>query len=278
MKKVCVIGYPIAHSRSPLIHNYWLQMYGIPGLYEKREVKVPELQHFLHHLTAQGYVGCNVTIPHKEAALAFVPHLEDVVKRTGSLNTVYFVGETLCATSTDGEGFYQNLVTQVPELDLTGKTVVIFGAGGSARAITERLLRENIGKIKILNRTHSRAEELAALFGSKVVPIVQNSFVSESRDAVLVINTTAQGLRDQEKLNVDLSCLPPQAVVADIVYVPLKTSLLIQAEARGLRTVGGLGMLLHQAVVGFEKWYGLKPVVTHELYQRVAKDVEQGSN
>ena len=274
MKKTCVIGFPIAHSRSPLIHNYWLRRYGLEGLYEKREVMPEQLRQFLLNLSVEGYVGCNVTIPHKETALALVPQIDDVVNRTGSLNTIYFEGGTLHATSTDGEGFYQNLIANVPDLDLTGKTAIILGAGGSARAIIERLLRADIGTIKIVNRTRARTEELAALFGSKVAPIEMNRFNTESKNAALLVNTTSLGLKGHPEIEIDLSHLPPFAIVADIVYVPLKTSLLAKAEERGLKTVGGLGMLLHQAVVGFEKWYGVKPQVTDELYHIVAQDVD----
>ena len=274
MKKTCVIGFPIAHSRSPLIHNFWLKQHGLDGIYERREVRPEELRHFLENLGGNGYVGCNVTIPHKEAALPIVPYLDDVVKRTGSLNTIYFEGETLHATSTDGEGFYQNLLTSVPDLDLTEKTAIILGAGGSARAIVERLLRANIGEIKILNRTRAKADELAILFGKKVIPIDADHFASESKVAALLINTTSQGLKGQSELEIELSQLPSHAIVADLVYVPLKTKLLERAETRGLKTVGGLGMLLHQAVVGFEKWYGVKPQVTEELYRFVARDID----
>ena len=274
MKKTCVIGYPIAHSRSPLIHNYWLQHYGLEGLYEKREVKPEDLQRFLLNLRNEGYIGCNVTIPHKEASIAIVPHLDNVVKRTGCLNTIYFEGETLHATSTDGEGFYQNLLAHVPKLDLTAKTAIILGAGGSARAIIERLLRADIGAIKILNRTPARAKELSVLFGSTVTSIELDRFDNESKTADILINTTSQGMKGQADLEINLDHLPPHAVVADIVYVPLKTKLLREAEARGLKTVGGLGMLLHQAVVGFEKWYGMKPQVTDELYRRIARDID----
>lgn len=276
MKKTCVVGYPVAHSRSPLIHNYWLQHHGIDGIYEKREVEPEDLRGFLGNLKADGYLGCNVTIPHKEVALTMVSNSDDIVKRTGSLNTIYFEGETLHATSTDGEGFYQNLFANVPELNLTNKTALILGAGGSARAIIERLLRADIGEIKILNRTQAPAEKLAALFGSKVMPIDINRFASESKSTSLLINTTSQGMKGQAELEINLAYLPRDAVVADIVYVPLKTQLLANAEARGLRVVGGLGMLLHQAVVGFEKWYGVRPLVTNELYRLVARDVDPG--
>ena len=271
MKKACVIGYPITHSRSPLIHNHWLKQYGIDGLYEKREVKPEDLAAFFQTLTAEGYAGCNVTIPHKEAAIPLMGKTDDIVRRTGSLNTVYLDSGIIAATSSDGEGFYQNLMTTVPDLKWNGGTAVVLGAGGSARAIIERLLRTGLSRIVIVNRTQARAQELADLFGPRVKV---GRFGDESDDTTLLVNTTSQGMKGQSPLELDLSALPDTCVVADIVYVPLKTELLKLAEARGLKTVGGLGMLLHQAVVGFEKWFGVRPEVTQELYDLVAKDVD----
>jgi shikimate dehydrogenase len=274
MKKACVIGWPIAHSRSPLIHNHWLKTYGIAGLYEKRQVKPEDLAEFLKNLHAQGYVGCNVTIPHKEAAIAHVPEIDGIVKKTGSLNTIYIEHGALKATSTDGEGFYQNLMQTVPDTNLSAKTAVILGAGGSARAVIERLLRANMGKIHVLNRTPIRAQELAIRFGAKVIPGPTDALPELLKAASLLVNTTSQGMKGQPELDIDLSKLAKTAIVADLVYVPLKTKLIEQAEARGLKSVGGLGMLLHQAVVGFEKWFGVKPEVTPELYRRVARDID----
>ncbi|MEO9168155.1 MAG: shikimate dehydrogenase [Aestuariivirga sp.] len=273
MKKACVIGWPIAHSRSPIIHNYWLAKYGLEGLYERRPVTAQDLPEFLQNLGAHGYVGCNVTIPHKEEALQHIDHIDDVVRRTGSLNTVYLVGSKTHATSTDGEGFYQNLITTVPGLSLQGKRAILIGAGGSAKAIIERLLRAGITEIAVINRTPERIQELKVSFGSAITGLPTDHFVSESKSTALLVNATSQGMAGQPKLMIDLSALPPEAVVADLVYVPLETDLLKAAKARGLRTVGGLGMLLHQAVVGFEKWFGVRPEVTAELYQLVAADI-----
>ena len=277
MKKACVIGYPIAHSRSPIIHNYWLKHYEMDGRYEKREVKPEQLSGFLSNLKAEGYVGCNVTIPHKEAAIASVAHIDEIVRKTGSLNTVYFEDGALWATSTDGEGFYQNMQAAFPDIELAGKKVIVLGAGGAARAIIERLIRAG-AEVQILNRTPARAQELASLFGSQAKAIDTDRFVTESRNTALLINTTSQGMKGDAGPAVQLSALPKTAVVADIVYVPLKTDFLKQAEVQGLRTVGGLGMLLHQAVVGFEKWFGVRPEVTPELYQLVANDVARDSH
>ena len=274
MKKACVIGYPIAHSRSPLIHNHWLKTYGIEGLYEKCPVEPEKLGEFLSTLTANGYVGCNVTIPHKETAISFVDSVDTIVKKTGSLNTIYLEDSVLKATSTDGEGFYQNLLTSVPGLDLSGKSVLVLGAGGSARAVIERLLRANVAYIHIVNRTQARSEELALLFGPKVIPSPTSQLAVLMQTTDLFVNTTSQGMQGQPALEIDLTPLPASAIVADLIYVPLKTHLLQAAEARGLKAVGGLGMLLHQAVVGFEKWFGVKPVVTDELYRLIARDID----
>jgi shikimate dehydrogenase len=229
------------------------------------------LEDFLHNLAANGYVGCNVTIPHKEAAIPLMDKVDDIVRRTGSLNTVYLDSGIIAATSSDGEGFYQNLVSTIPNMKWDGKTAIVLGAGGAARAIIERLLRTGLSKIKIVNRTEERAQELAELFGPRVEV---GRFGDESTGTTLMVNTTSQGMKGQPPLEIDLSSLPAHCVVADIVYVPLKTDLLKKAEARGLRIVGGLGMLLHQAVVGFEKWFGVRPEVTPDLYDLVAKDVD----
>jgi shikimate dehydrogenase len=274
MKKACVIGFPIAHSRSPLIHNHWLKTHGLEGLYEKREVPPENLKSFLSNMKSEGYVGCNVTIPHKEAAIPLVAEIDAIVQKTGSLNTIYFENNILKATSTDGEGFYQNLIETAPNLNLDGKTAVILGAGGSARAIIERLLRTNLGQIIVVNRTQARAQELSARFGPRVVAGPTAPETQILRSACLLVNTTSQGMKGQADLVIDLEALPKSAVVADLVYVPLKTALLREAEALGLSTVGGLGMLLHQAVVGFEKWFGVKPIVTTELYAMIARDID----
>jgi shikimate dehydrogenase len=275
MKKACVIGWPIAHSRSPLIHNYWLAKYGLEGLYERRPVSPQELPGFLKNLAEHGYVGCNVTIPHKEAALQHVDHIDDVVRRNGSLNTVYLVGSEKYATSTDGEGFYQNLLATVPGLSLYRKRAIILGAGGSAKAVVERLLRAGIAEIAVMNRTNQRIDDLKTSFGRVIKALPTDHYVNESKSATLLINATSQGMSGQPRLDIDLSALPPDAIVADLVYVPLETELLKAAKTRGLRTVGGLGMLLHQAVVGFEKWFGVRPEVTPELYNLVAADIEK---
>lgn len=274
MKKACVIGWPVAHSRSPLIHNYWLKHYGLDGLYERREVRPEQLEDFLQNLAANGYVGCNVTIPHKEAALHTIKNVDDLVRRIGSLNTVYLENGKTYATSTDGNGFYRNLLASAPGISLHGKRAVVLGAGGSAKAIIDSLLRAGMAEILVVNRTSERINNLTELFGAKIQALPQDRFVTESKTSALLVNTTSMGMSGQPTLEIDLAHLPTNAVIADLVYVPLQTELLIKAKARGLRSVGGLGMLLHQAVDGFEKWFGIRPEVTAELYNYVARDID----
>ena len=200
-------------------------------------------------------------------------HIDGVVARTGSLNTVYFVEGKKYATSTDGEGFYQNLISSVKGFSVEGNRAIVLGAGGSAKAVIERLLRAGISNIAVMNRSLERVDELKAAFGNQITPLSPDHFANESKNAALLINTTALGMKGQPLLEIDLSALPSTAVVADLVYVPLETDLLKAAKARGLRTVGGLGMLLHQAVPGFELWFGHRPEVTQELYDHVAADI-----
>lgn len=272
MKKSCVIGWPIAHSRSPLIHNHWLAKHKIAGSYERVAVEPQHLESFLKNLAANGFVGCNVTLPHKETALAAVDHCDESVKAIGALNTVYVRNSETHATSTDGEGFLQNLLAHVPDFDPAGKNITLLGAGGSAKAIIECLLRAKVKSITVVNRTFSRAQDLQRTFGPKIIPADIVNLHLNLCD--VLINTTSQGMAGQAPLEIDLSSLPTAAIVADIVYVPLITPFLRQAEARGHRTVPGLGMLLHQAVRGFELWFGVKPEVTPELYDLIARDID----
>jgi shikimate dehydrogenase len=274
MKKACVIGSPISHSRSPLIHGYWLKSHGIVGRYEKREVKPEELPAFLNALIAEGYVGCNVTVPLKEEAARLIPNLSDDARFLGSANTVYFEDGSLHATTTDGDGFYNNLVATIPDFEPDGKTVLMLGAGGSARAILSKLRHLPFAKILIANRTETRAKDLASKLGTKAQAVAFSSISNHLPRIGLLVNTTTQGMNGKDDIDLPLEKLHSDAVVADIVYVPLETNLLYQARTLGLRTVDGLGMLLHQAVPGFEKWFGRKPEVTQELYDLVARDID----
>lgn len=273
MKKACVIGWPIKHSRSPLIHNYWLEKYQIAGLYERRAIEPRDLKEFIRAIPGNGYVGCNVTIPHKESALAYVDQFDECVAKTSSLNTIYFKDRKICATSTDGDGFLNNIARAEPTFVFDQKNILLIGAGGSAKAICERLLRANVKNIYVQNRTPARIKELQSIFGEKIGVVSEATLESQMKQADLLINTTSQGMTGQPALHIDLGALLPHALVADIVYVPLKTDLILQAEARGLRTVSGLGMLLHQAVEGFNHWFGMRPQVTQELFDLVANDI-----
>ena len=273
MKKACVIGWPIKHSRSPLIHNYWLEKYQIAGLYECRAIEPRDLKEFIRAIPGNGYVGCNVTIPHKESALAYVDQFDECVAKTSSLNTIYFKDRKICATSTDGDGFLNNIARAEPTFVFDQKNILLIGAGGSAKAICERLLRANVKNIYVQNRTPARIKELQRIFGEKIGVVSEATLESQMKQADLLINTTSQGMTGQPALHIDLRALLPHALVADIVYVPLKTDLILQAEARGLRTVSGLGMLLHQAVEGFNHWFGMRPQVTQELFDLVANDI-----
>ena len=272
MIKACVIGWPVSHSRSPLIHNYWLKKHQIGGTYSRVAVEPQNLTEFIKNLNANGYAGCNVTLPHKESAIALIDYCDDSVKAIGALNTIYVRNSKTYATSTDGNGFLQNLLAYDPGFDPIGKNIAILGAGGSAKAIIHRLLKSEVNSITVANRTLLRAQELRTSFGPKIIAIETQDLLLHTCD--VLINTTSQGMAGQPELELDLSSLPTKSIVADIVYVPLKTQLLRNAEARGNTIVPGLGMLLHQAVAGFELWFGMRPEVTPELYTLIARDID----
>jgi shikimate dehydrogenase len=273
MKKACVIGWPIKHSRSPIIHNYWLKQLDIEGLYERVAVERKNLHDFIRNLEHNGYLGCNVTLPHKEAVVKAVDEYDTIVAQTGSLNTVYIKNHNICGTSTDGDGFLNNILAHYPDFQIQNKTMFMIGAGGSAKAICQKLISENVKTIYILNRTVERALELQNQFGEKIQIVLPEDTKERLKISDLLVNTTSQGMSGQPPLDININSLPDHAVVADIVYVPLKTQLIERAEAQNLKTVPGLGMLLHQAVEGFEKWFGVRPVVTRELYDLVEADI-----
>jgi shikimate dehydrogenase len=275
MIKACVIGSPIAHSRSPLIHGYWLNQLSIDGTYERILVDPLDLKYFLTHLSANRYAGCNVTLPHKENAVTLIDYPDQNVKEIGSLNTIYVRNGELWAESTDGEGFLQNVISTHPQFNFTDKKICIIGAGGSAKAIVERLFRANVKQINIINRSLLRAQDLQARYKKISKAFSQQQTTQAMKECDILINTTSLGMSGQAELDIDITELPSHAIVADIVYAPLKTKLIMRAEAQGLRTVPGLGMLLHQAVRGFELWFGQKPVVTPELYDLIAHDIDK---
>lgn len=270
-KKAFVTGHPIAHSRSPKIHGHWLAKYGIDGSYQAIDVAPADFAEFVQTLAANGYRGGNVTIPHKEAAFALVSRRDDAAEAIGAVNTLWFEDGTLWGGNTDGHGFAANLDEHAPGWAGNGPAVVL-GAGGASRAVIHALIERGVSDIRIVNRTLARARELSHRFGSGVSAhgVATGELLV---DAGLLINTTALGMHGNEGLSADPAGLPAHALVTDLVYVPLETPLLAAARARGLKTVDGLGMLLHQAVPGFERWFGVRPEVTAELRRIILADI-----
>jgi shikimate dehydrogenase len=271
-RAACIIGWPAGHSRSPLIHNYWIGQHGIAGEYRKEAVPPEQFAAFLAGLGERGYVGANVTIPHKEAALALSTP-DTRANAVGAANTLWRDGAALRSTNTDVEGFLGNLDAAAPEWDRGLQSVVMLGAGGSARAVLFGLIERGVRRIHLVNRTHDRAQALAQRFGATVVPSPWDEAGALLGSAGLLVNSTSLGMKGQPPLEIDVGLLPVNAVVADLVYVPLVTPLLAAARARGLATADGLGMLLHQAVRGFSLWFGVKPAVTAELRALVEADL-----
>jgi shikimate dehydrogenase len=270
-RAACLIGWPAAHSRSPLIHHYWLRTLGLEGGYNIEAVPPEGFAEFVLHLSAHGFVGANVTIPHKERALALsVPDAR--ARAVGAANTLWYEGGELRSTNTDVEGFIDNLNDRAPGWDMIGDGLVL-GAGGSARAVVFGLIDRGIKRVYLANRTIGRARALADQFGAAVHPVAWEDIGELLPRAGLLVNTTSLGMHGEPALEVDVGRLPPQAVVADLVYTPLQTPLLAAAHARGLKTADGLGMLLHQAVRGFELWFGRRPEVTSELRALVEADL-----
>jgi len=271
MPRACVIGWPVEHSRSPLIHRYWLKQYGIDGAYEKEAVRPEALARFLGSLGAQGFAGANVTLPHKEAALRLAAVADEAARAIGAANTLWFdQAGRLCASNTDAYGFITNLNEQAPNWSEARRPVMVLGAGGAARAILHGLLAEGVTRILLANRTRGRAEALAQAFGPAVEAIDWQDRNRALSGCGLLVNATSLGMTGEDPLDIDLAALPKDAVVADIVYSPLETPLLAAARARGNGVVDGLGMLLHQAVPGFERWFGVRPEVTAALRTHVA--------
>jgi shikimate dehydrogenase len=267
----CLIGWPAAHSRSPLIHHYWLRTLGIAGGYVIEAVPPDEFQDFVFRLSLRGFVGANVTIPHKERALS-LSKPDERARAVGAANTLWFADGELCSTNTDVEGFINNLDACASGWD-TCEEALVLGAGGSSRAVLFGLLDRGVERVHLANRTIERAHALADQFGPSVLPVAWDALGDLLPRAGLLVNTTALGMKGQPPLEIDVGRLPSHAVVADLVYVPLDTPLLTASRARGLRTADGLGMLLHQAVRGFELWFGRRPEVTPELRALVEADL-----
>jgi shikimate dehydrogenase len=273
-RAACVIGWPAAHSRSPLIHRYWLKMHGIAGDYRAEAVPPEQFAAFVQTLAAHGYVGANVTLPHKAAALA-QSQPDARAQAIGAANTLWLDDGILRSTNTDAEGFIANLGAAAPGWDAGIKTALVLGAGGAARAVVFGLVERGVPRIFIANRTLARGEALAAAFPSAAQAITWEAVGEHLSATRLLVNTTTLGMAGQPPLAVVLDRLPDDAVVADLVYVPLETGLLAAARQRGLRRADGLGMLLHQAVRGFSLWFGVTPKVTAELRALVEADLKE---
>jgi shikimate dehydrogenase len=271
VRRACVIGWPAAHSRSPLIHNHWIKQHGLAGEYRQEAVPPEKFSDFVTGLTQHGYVGANVTLPHKEAALALSTP-DDRARAVGAANTLWRERGTLNSTNTDVEGFLANLDASAPGWRKTRRAVVL-GAGGSARAVVFGLIERGVEHIHVVNRTSERALAVRERFGARVHPAHWDDLPRMLGNAELLVNTTSLGMKGQPPLALDLAPLPATAVVADLVYVPLDTALLRAAKARALPTADGLGMLLHQAVRGFSLWFGVTPTVTPELRHLVEADL-----
>lgn len=272
-----VVGHPIKHSRSPIIHNRWLKEFGINGVYSAIDCPEDEFETFIHALkTDRIFQGGNVTIPHKEAAFRLADAPDELAEELGAANTLWLEDGLLKATNTDGHGFTANLDHWAPGWDSANHAVVL-GAGGASRAVIQAVRNRGVSEIHVVNRTFERARELADRFGPQVHAHPMTALAEVMSNAGLFINTTSLGMKGEGSVSIDFSSMTADAVVTDIVYVPLKTPMLMEAERQGMRIVDGLGMLLHQAVPGFEKWFGQRPEVGDDLRQMIIADMERAA-
>ena len=271
-RAACVIGYPAKHSRSPKLHGHWLERHGVDGDYRIEEIAPENFEAFLLNFSANGYIGANVTMPHKDEALRLsVP--DEKATKIGAANTLWLDQGTLRSTNTDCDGFVGALDSASPGWAKRTSSAVVLGCGGAGRAVIYGLLDRGISTVNVVNRTYAKAADLRDAYGSSIEPAHWDDLPELLNGANLLVNTTSLGMQGQPALKIDLSTLATDAVVSDIVYVPLKTPLLAAAEARGLTTANGLQMLLHQAVGGFNLWFGTRPEVTTELYDLMSADI-----
>jgi shikimate dehydrogenase len=259
-----VIGQPIAHSRSPLLHGHWLEALGLPGSYERVEVAPEALPGFIAGLREAGFAGGNVTVPHKTAVLPLVDELDDAARAIGAVNTLWFAGDRVWGGNTDAFGFLAALDAGAPDWDAGARVATVIGAGGAARAIVHGLLQRGLD-VRLANRSRETADALSQSFARLPAVHALGELPALLADTDLLVNTTALGMTGKPPFELPLAPLPPHATVCDIVYVPLETALLRAARARGLKAVDGLGMLMHQAVPGFARWFGRTPAVTDAL-------------
>jgi shikimate dehydrogenase len=264
-----IMGWPVAHSRSPALHNFWLDEHGIDGAYLPLPVHPERLEQALRALPVLGFRGCNLTIPHKQAALSVVDRIDPLARRIGAINTVVVAADgSLDGSNTDVYGFRESLRSNAPGWDPSAGPAVLLGAGGAARAVVAALIEEGVREVRLVNRTQARAERVAEDLEAPPSRVSTHPWSARDaalEDAGLLVNTTSLGMTGEPELAIDLARLPRRAVVVDIVYVPLETALLAEARRRGHHAVDGLGMLLHQGRPGFEAWFGSPVRVTREL-------------
>jgi len=260
-QRACVIGYPIGHSLSPVLHGFWLKKYGIDGEYTARELRPENLKEGLIDIKEQGFAGCNLTLPHKELALPLMDTLSDAAKSIAAVNTIIIKDNSFHGTNTDAYGFMENLKAQVQDLTPYLAHCLILGAGGAAKAVHYALKKAGAKRISLTNRSPERARAFVA-------DLIDWQNKDEAlHDVTLLVNTTSLGMKAQPPLTLSLNALPKDALVTDIVYQPLQTPLLAEAKARGNVIVSGIGMLIYQAVPGFEAWFGYKPEVNNEVFE-----------
>jgi shikimate dehydrogenase len=261
-----VMGWPVMHSRSPKLHNYWFAHYGLAGTYLPLAIKPEGLEAALRALAPLGFSGCNLTIPHKERALAIVDAVDPVARRVGAISCIVVRRDgSLAGSNHDGYGFVRNMLQQQPDWRADARPVVVIGGGGGARAVVYSLAERGAREIRLTNRTFARAQALEREFGAPVKALAWDDRHAALDGAAMLVNATSQGMVGQPALDLALDRLPTSAVVCDIVYIPLETPLLAAARRRGNRTVDGLGMLLHQARPAWQAWFALDPEVTPEL-------------
>ncbi len=265
-----VMGWPVAHSRSPVIHNHWIAQHGLHGAYVLLPVQPAQLAQALRALPVLGFAGCNLTIPHKVAALQLVDQVEPQAARIGAVNTIVVTPDgSLIGRNTDGFGYIESVLEAQPDWRADSGPAVVVGAGGASRAVIAGLIDRGTAEIRLTNRSWAKAHDMAQEFGGPVVAVPWAQRHDALAGAALLVNTTNQGMHGEPDLNLSLDLLPLNALVSDIIYVPLETPLLATARQRGNPTVNGLGMLLHQARPAFESWFGVSPDVTPALRARV---------
>jgi len=271
--KTGLIGHPVAHSLSPLLHNHWIKFYGFPALYQAVEIAPGKLDESVRRLVEEGFIGFNVTLPYKQDIIPLCQSIDETARRIGAVNTVVVREDgRLRGLNTDSYGFVENILASDTKKDLYGGSALVLGAGGAARAVVHALLTLGVRDIKIANRTKDKALEIGAVFPSKAVEWAERAKAAEG--VSILVNTTSLGMTGQPPLELDLQYLPKDALVCDIVYKPLETELLRNAKARGNPVVTGIGMLLHQARPAFREWFGIMPDVDEEVRQKMLQGLK----